>query len=506
MKFLVSVIISFIFTTSSAQVDSLRFAFDDENDYFERMKIAEILFDRDSTNDELNEILYDYFDLIQNKEKLCVCHRNSNYAERQFIIVGRELYGDFTCSLVQNNISVAEYLFDFSKRDERYYVVKRKMIYDLSGYHQDKRDYKKALSLIREYPFNWNPTANWYENRAINQYVFLLSVNREYEELSTVYDTLLKRNPTSIYYLTHAAQTNTYIKKYDRAIELYTKAIEFDKDQNGSIYIELAKVFSKNNDTLKANENYEKAIKIDSITLKHYYDYIKHLEEYERYVERDSLIKVVLLKPVSDFESEIPSEIYEYYSYISLNRRQKLAYIKQAIKIESDSIQLANLYNVKGVYEGRSNHKQAFKSYTKALEYDSTSVEPYLNRGDLYLRKWKLKSQEKAKSDFEKALIYSQFSYYPSLANLGLGKYYYYKRNYDEATKKLNLSIDQNPDNSWAYYYLSRISYSQRDYEKSIELLEKAVELNPNESLFSITLEVEKEYLLKQKSSNREKD
>lgn len=495
MKFLVAFCLAFTFTTSFSQVDSLAFVFEEENDYFERMKIAEFLFDRDSTNDELNVILFSYFDLKGKNEKLCICHRNTK--ERDDKYSWQLLYGNFRCTLFKNNVILAEHLFNTST-DKKDSVIRNRMAYDLSSYYFDKSEYNTALTFIRKHPFNWSLTANWYENRVENRYIVLLVINREYEELATIYDTLLKRSPTNTYYLTQAAQTNTYIKNYTKAIDLYKKVIELDQDENSNTFVRLAQVYSQNNDSVQAKENFEKAIQIDSTDIRSYYVYLNFLNEYGLYEERDSLTTIVLSKPISDFKSAIPSEIYEYYSYIS-NRKSQLKYIKQAIKIEADSTKLAAYYHRKALLH---NQKKAIKTYTTALRYDSTRAVLYISRGNLYLKKFKTKSQEKAKFDFEKALIYSQFSYYPSLANLGLGKYYYYKRSYDEGTEKLNLSIDQNPDNSWAYYYLSRISYSQRDYEKSVELLEKAVQLNPDESLFLISLAVEKEYLLKQKSND----
>lgn len=490
---------SFISLVSFSQNDSLfAYVFNENNDYLERMKVAETLFNQDSTNSELNEILFDYFVLTGKNKKLCICHRNSDYSERNIIRVGRELYGDFRCALVEGNVCVADSLFNYSKSLEHDFFPSNYMAYDLSSYYNEKGNFENALQIIKQYSWKTHTNLSWLDNSSRNLYIRLLQINGKYEELIVVYDSLLQKSPSNEHYLIQLAQANTYLGNYNKAIELYNTVIELEAKENSSIVVALAKVHSKNNDTLLANENYQKAIKIDSTDISNYYAFLEHLDNYSLNIERDFLISVVLSKPITDFKSEYPSEIYQWFSYISLNLRKQLNYINKAIKIERDSTQLANYYNAKGlIFQRRFKNKKALKSYTKALEYDSTMIQPYLNRGNVYLRKFNEKSQENAKYDFEKVLLISQFHYYPALANLGLGQYYYNKRNYENSMEKLTISIEQNPENAWAYYYLSRIYYAKRDFEKSIDSLEKAVEWNPNETIFSISLEVEKEHLLK---------
>ncbi len=492
MKLLLT-LFSFISLFSFSQNDTLMaFVFNEKYDYLERMKVAEKLFDRNPQDTKLGEILFDYFDLVGNKEKLCACHRNSKIIVSEDLVPEREIYGAFVCAFVQGSLSLAEVYFDNSKNHKKYSSIRNRMIYDLANYYQLIGEYKKALELTRQYSLDWN-SSNWYEVRHQNHSILVLKINSEYKELSKVYDILLEKNPTKINYLIESAQINSYLKNYKKAIERYNTAIELEPKNSNSI-LELAKVHSKNNDTLLATENYQKAINTDSTNISNYYAFIEHLEIYGFKHKRDSLSSVVFSKPITDFKSEYTSEIDHWYSYISGDWKNKIAYTNKAIKIERDSIKLAKYYHTKGlIFQRKYKNKDAIKCYTKALTYDSTMVEAYLNRGNVYLRKFNEKSLENAKSDFEKVLSISQYAYYQSLANFGLGKYYYSIRYNRETYEKLNLSIQQNPENGWPYYYLAKIAVANQKFEKSIQLLEKAVELDPQERMFSFQLQIEKE-------------
>src|SRR5690606_1777996 len=142
---------------------------------------------------------------------------------------------------------------------------------------------------------------------------------------------------------------------------------------------------------------------------------------------------------------------YPYNSTITINYLQdkKLSYDLYEYKVR-----LADYYRIKAkFFKRKGRNKRAIKNYTKGLYYESVEIESLLDRGSLYLKK--KRNYQRAKADFEKVLLWSNYDYDISFANFGLGKYYYFKSEYEKAINYFNISIGQNPENAWVYYYLS---------------------------------------------------
>ena len=216
---------------------------------------------------------------------------------------------------------------------------------------------------ISKYKLN---TASSYYKRA-----YLYLKQNEYDKAINDYNKAIEFNPNKVSYYAERADLYAKQKEYLNAIKDYNKAIELNPN-NAVYYSKRAKVYEQQNEYDKALTDYNKAIELNP-SKKSYY------------VERDSLKKLIRLDEFKELQ------------------KQKNTHINNAQK-----------------YEHKQNYSKAIDEYTKAIELAPKDADLFTSRAELYFI---IKEEyDKAISDYSKALELKPDNdhYYVQRANLYL--------------------------------------------------------------------------------------
>ena len=488
-------LISFVVFSAFAQNDTLySFVFDYNNDYSERVKVAEQLFENDTTNRQLNSWLLGHFDETKQDEKFCICFRNQDTV----VTINNYyfgIYATFKYALLGNDFAKADSILNgiaqLNSNIADGYVSNALKYY--SEYYERNGYYEKSCQLL------WQAYLKApVQSGVMGQYLRSLSETEEYGDLIYLCTQLLQKHPNNRYILsvlTHG-------------------------------YLGLARLDAQDGDTLGAIANYRKAIAFDTSDITRYYPFGLYLNQCRYWRQADSLVKEIHAK--KDYflsQNYERSETYKWFFFIEYDfgkRRQAVKWLNKAIHIVEDNKNrdrysgevsktllkgptytlkgltytmtsydhfLTEYYRLKGFfYMQKWKNKKAIRYYTKALQHDSLTFDALLNRGELYLKR--PKTEVLAKADFERILRWSDYE--KARVHFNLGKYYFYCHEYELAFQKLTLSLEQEPNNSWTNYYIAEIYNRSKNYQKAIEHIEKAIELDPNDSYFPFLLDLYK--------------
>jgi Flp pilus assembly protein TadD len=182
--------------------------------------------------------------------------------------------------------------------------------------------------------------------------------------------------------------------EHDKAIEVYTKAIELDPN-DAEAYNNRGLEYHNKGQYDSAIGDYTKAIELDP---NYFYAYNNRGNAYANKGQYDSAIedynKAIALNP----------------NYASVYNNRGTAYsdngqYDSAIEDFNKAIVLnpnyASAYNNRGiVYDKKSQYDKAIENYNKAIELDPNDTEAYYNRGITYIKKIQY---DRAISDFQKA-------------------------------------------------------------------------------------------------------
>uniref|UniRef100_UPI0022DED762 tetratricopeptide repeat protein n=1 Tax=Bacillus mobilis TaxID=2026190 RepID=UPI0022DED762 len=272
-------------------------------------------------------------------------------------------------------------------------------------------------------------------NKLINQLIELINKNQLQEALKLI-EEMKRINDKSarIYYF----EGNIYAldKKFIEAIDMYTKAIEYDNTYI-SVYNNRAYAYVMLNKYEEAMLDFAKALEISPASKKIY--------------------------------------INRSYVYIKTNEYQKaMKDIASAIDIdESDSV----LYKVRGQIRAHlEEYEESIEDYTKAIELDSTDADYYHRRANVYD---KLNRYEESIEDYTKAIEIApdKCLSYNARANV------YDKLNrYEEAIADCTKAIELESGDAVLYYDRAMTYCELKEYEKAIEDYTKAIELAPDKS------------------------
>ena len=166
------------------------------------------------------------------------------------------------------------------------------------------------------------------------------------------------------------------------------------------------------------------------------------------------------------------------YAYLEQSMMpEALDDINKAIDLtpSKDLEDFSKLYSIRGnIYYKSENYKDAISDYSKAISYDSKSLENYWYRAICYQYE---KDFEKALHDFkycenlfEKDDLDNLSLLYNSIANT-----YESLDNNQDAIEFYNKSIKTKPNNNIAYLYRGIIHFDQNDYDKAINDLTEAL-------------------------------
>ena len=202
-------------------------------------------------------------------------------------------------------------------------------------------------------------------------------------------------NPNSAFYYNNRGNTYFNLKKYNKAIEDYSKAIDLNPD-NPSYYNNRGDTYFNLKEYDKAIEDYSRAIDLNPDNASYYNnrgDAYFNLKKYNKAIEDYS--KAIDLNP----------DNASYYN----NRGNAYFNLKEFEKAINDCNRAINLnpkkslyfYNRGISYKNLKQYEKAINDYNKAIDLNPDYVSAYNNRGTAYFN---LGEFEKAIEEYDKAI------------------------------------------------------------------------------------------------------
>jgi len=212
------------------------------------------------------------------------------------------------------------------------------------------------------------------------------------------------------------------MQRYDLAEEFFTEALKWNK-RNPDYFNALGEVQQQQHKFAAAKSNFEKALKRNKQSIRAinnmgqlYYamgDYEKAKKEFSRglrlapnelsillnlstvLIEADEHKQAheVLEKATTQYPSDIRLKYNQAKTNYSLNNyAETLDTVEQALNLNPDAEMASQLYNIRGNHYKKINRfDTALNEYRKAIELDSTQVEPHTSTGLIKLTRGELK-------------------------------------------------------------------------------------------------------------------
>ncbi len=289
------------------------------------------------------------------------------------------------------------------------------------------------------------------------------------------------------------------------SIEALDDAIE-NYPQEPENYYKKALLLQQEGKAVLALEQIKKALSVDSLSAKDKYHFLAaqiyhHLEQYAQASEQ--IQKIYSESPLNLEAVILSGELY----YRSKSYEKATNYLNQALSLTQTDPRVYYWKAKTALSQGDST--QAVVNLKKALRLKSDYVAVYNTFSELYYQyelyqraikyadlglgfapENSLLNFNKARA-FRKRLFYkdSTLFYYrkafegaPKLTEAGyyLGKNAFDNQNYKEAQAYLQSTLDQEPENAAAHYYLG-VTYRRLGKRTlALETLEKAIDLDPN--------------------------
>ena len=244
-------------------------------------------------------------------------------------------------------------------------------IHDLySQYLVTVKDYGGAAEQLG-YVLDLEPAnaENWKKLMLINL------MDENYEEAFKAADKALEYNPDNIELYQYIAPAYYQIEEYDKAIATYAVAMEkadtADSELMSSLASGLGDVYFMKKDTLKAFEQYEKALEYNPGNIMAMNNYAYFLAESGQDLDKAERLSGMSVK----YEPENPTYL-DTYAWIYFKKGEyslALTYMKAAIA-NSDGEQSAELYEHYGdILFMNGFHEEALPNWEKALELNPDS-------------------------------------------------------------------------------------------------------------------------------------
>ena len=260
------------------------------------------------------------------------------------------------------------------------------------------------------------------------------------------------------------------LKKHEKAIEDYNKAIEFNPEY-ATAYYNRGNAYGKLKKHEKAIADYNNAIEFNPEYAAAYnnrgnaYDGLKKHE-----------------KAIADYNRAIelnPEYATAYYNrgnaYYKLKKHEKaIADYNRAIEFNPEYA--TAYYNRGNAYGKLKKHEKAIADYNNAIEFNPEYAAAYNNRGNAYDG---LKKHEKAIADYNRAI---ELNPEYATAYYNRGNAYYKLKKHEKAIADYNRAIEFNPEYATAYYNRGTAYGKLKKHEKAIEDYNKAIALNPEDA------------------------
>jgi len=299
------------------------------------------------------------------------------------------------------------------------------------------------------------------------------------ERALQAFDRAIQLNNPEYTYLAWYGKARVYGRKYKarEALEALDQALatlparEKGSEFHGEILNYQGVFYEQMNQSEKAIDSFEQAIKISPQNPNYYNSLSSALQNVKRYDRALAAInRAIEIAPRSSWYSNRGNTykdikkwdlaLADYNQALTLNPNNSRAYIARA-----------------DVYEERKEWDLALADYNRAIEIDANFAAAYISRGSFYTdrKQWDL-----ALADFNKAITIDPND--PKSYGMR-GIFYIFQSEEELAIADLTKAIEINPYSVLAYLAYStrgRVYESLKKWDLALADLNKAIELNPN--------------------------
>lgn len=344
---------------------------------------------------------------------------------------------------------------------------------DLLNHYNSKNNFSRSEQVVK-YAMQLHPNSATILVNCAQLYV---SIHKPQEALRYL-NLAEKFEPFNIDLFYTKASIFSQLRKSDKAIEQFKKALEYAEDfEKEDIQLQLAFEYENLSKYKLAIENLEEILEQNHenetalYELGFCYDVSDQIEEGKKYFQ-----KFVDLHP------------YSYIGWFNLGITfGKLKLYEKAIDAYDFAIAIKEdfssaYFNKAHCFGQQGDHVQALKCFNETLQFDTDDSLSYYYMGESLE---KLESYEKAVSFYKKAIELDDFL---ADAWLGVGSCYFeLGRDLDSLSYvKKALSIDElNPD---YHYLLGEVQTQLGFYKEALESFEKVYELDPDNDTVLIDL------------------
>lgn len=316
--------------------------------------------------------------------------------------------------------------------------------------------------------------------------------NEQFTKAKTVFTKILEKKPVgdNYYYL-----GNYYnkIEEYDSAKTFFEKGIQVEP-KNGLNYAGLGIVQWLKGDSIKAQENFDKAIAIRKRDAEVYYEIAKALtySDYKNsnkamnYIDlaitynRSNAYYLLTRGDVFILKNNGTNAVENYNSALSIDPKNVQAYIKKG-----------KLYLRAKNADKSININAALQEYNKGIDLDPGYAPGYRERSELYFA---AKNPTKGLEDYKKYLEITDDNFDN---NLRFARFLYKNKEFDKAieiAQKLELKAPNNIslNRIVAYSYVEKAAY-----DKALESIEKLFKNTPEANLKAYDYDILGESMLK---------
>ncbi|MBD2040669.1 serine/threonine-protein kinase [Microcoleus sp. FACHB-672] len=260
------------------------------------------------------------------------------------------------------------------------------------------------------------------------------------------------------------------LKRYEEALESYTKAIKIKPDY-AEAWKDKANALSSLKQQKEALEAYEKAIQIKPDYLEAWLGRSYVLDNLKRYEEAiASLDEALKIQPTYseawNGRGEVLLKVPRY--------EEAITSYEKAIEIRPDYYEA--WYNRGWALHNLQRYEDAVASYDKAVEFKSDYYKAWHNRGNSFL---KLNRYKDAVESYDKAVrlkpdyFQAWYSKGNALSNL---------KRYQDAIESYQKAVQLKPDSYEAWYNLGWSLHQLRRYEEAFGSYDKVIQLQPNDA------------------------
>lgn len=243
-------------------------------------------------------------------------------------------------------------------------------------------------------------------------------------------------------------------KKYDKAIEMYGKAYEINKEHLGAVY-NLALCYQEKGRLKEAAGYFEKAIELDTT-----------------YTQARIGLGIVYTR-----QGRYEDAINVYKGVIDADERSYIGHL-----------------NLAAVYAKKEAYKEAIEEAKKALKINPTEPNGHLLLGNIY---FVIKQYDNSIEEYEWILKIEPKNIF---ARLHAGMAYAEKGDYDAAVKNISAAANYTKDFGYIHFYLGKVYLNRYEktggeIEPAMRELKKAVQINPD--LIEAYVEIGRAYEMK---------